>query len=70
MPTLTWWEQLIIGTALTAITGLESTVTNPVILSGLKATVTFLESLLGGQSEKPGPQAIGAKLHAFLKKVA
>jgi hypothetical protein len=68
MPTLTWWEQLIIGMALTALTELETKITDPALLAGLQAAVTFLTSLLGGQAEKPTPQTIGAKLHALLKK--
>ncbi len=45
---LSWWEQIVIGMALSFLTALESRLTNPTELAALQAAVAFLQSLLGG----------------------
>jgi hypothetical protein len=69
MPQLTWWEQVIIGIAITSLTALESKITNPTLLAALKATIAFLTALLEQQPAKPTSISIGAKIHGFLSKL-
>ena len=49
---LSWWEQFIIGSAISFLVMLESKVTNPTELAALKATVQFLQDLLNGNQLK------------------
>jgi hypothetical protein len=53
MITLSWWEQLIIGSALSFLTALQSKLTNATELAALQAAAAFLQSLLSGQVGKP-----------------
>jgi len=48
MITLSWWEQFIVGAAISLLTTLESHVKNATELAALKVAVGFLQSLLGG----------------------
>ncbi len=48
MVTLSWYEQLIIGSAISFLTFLETKIKNPTELAGLKAAVAFLQKLLSG----------------------
>jgi hypothetical protein len=49
MVSLSWWEQFIIGAAVSFLTVLASKITNPVELAALQAAIAFLQKLLGGQ---------------------
>jgi hypothetical protein len=46
---LSFWEEFIIGTAISFLTVLQSKIKNPVELAGLQAALEFLQKLLGGQ---------------------
>jgi len=48
MLSLSWWEQFIIGAAISLLTVLESKLTNPTEIAALRAAVAFLQQLLGG----------------------
>jgi hypothetical protein len=48
MVTLSWWEQFIIGAAISFLTVLQAKIKNPVELAGLQATIAFLQKLLNG----------------------
>ncbi len=47
--TLSWWEQFIVGAAISLLTLLESKLNNPTEIAALQAAVTFLQSLLAGK---------------------
>ncbi len=49
MVTLSWWEQFIIGAAVSFLTLIASKITNPVELDALQAAIAFLQKLLSGQ---------------------
>ena len=49
MVSLSWWEQFIIGAALSFLTVLQSKVTNPTELAAIVGAVAFLQKLLAGQ---------------------
>jgi hypothetical protein len=49
MVTLSWWEQLVIGMAISFLTALQTKITNTAELTALQAALTFLQKLLGGQ---------------------
>ena len=49
MVSLRWWEQFILGAAVSFLTVLASKITNPVELAALQAAIAFLQKLLGGQ---------------------
>jgi len=49
MVNLSWWEQFIIGAAVSFLTVLGSKITNPVELAALQAASAVLQKLLGGQ---------------------
>lgn len=48
MITLSFWEQFLIGSAISLLTFLESKVKNAAELAALQAAVQFLQKLLGG----------------------
>jgi hypothetical protein len=48
MITLSFWEQFLIGSAISLLTFLESKVKNTSELAALQAAVTFLQKLLSG----------------------
>lgn len=48
MLSLSWWEQFIIGAAVSFLTVLEAKITNQTELAALHAAVSFLQRLLGG----------------------
>jgi hypothetical protein len=48
MLTLSWWEQFIVGAAISLLTVLESKLTKPAEQAALKAAVVFLQQLLAG----------------------
>ena len=45
---ISWWEQFIIGAAISLLTLLESKLTNPTEIAALQAAVAFLQRLLTG----------------------
>ena len=45
---LSWWEQFIVGAAVSLLTLLESKLTNPTEVAALQAAIAFLQKLLGG----------------------
>jgi hypothetical protein len=49
---LNWWEQFIVGAAVTLLTGLLAKVTNPTEKAALQAAIDFLTGLLNGQATK------------------
>jgi hypothetical protein len=49
MVQLSWWEQFIIGAAISFLTVLASKVTNATELAGLQSALAFLQKLLAGQ---------------------
>jgi hypothetical protein len=52
--TLSWWEQFIIGAAISFLTILVHKIKNPVELAGLQAALDFLQKLMaGGVSLEP-----------------
>jgi len=53
MVSLSWWEQFIIGAAVSFLTVLASKITNPVELAALQAAIAFLQKLLGARSRWP-----------------
>jgi hypothetical protein len=46
---LSWWEQFIIGAALSFLTVIASKLTNPTEQAALQAAIAFLQKLLAGQ---------------------
>ena len=48
MVNLSWWEQFIIGAAISLLTLLASKITNPAELAALQAALAFLQKLLTG----------------------
>jgi hypothetical protein len=46
---LSWWEQFIIGAAVSFLTVIQSKVTNTTELAGIQAALAFLNKLLAGQ---------------------
>jgi hypothetical protein len=46
---LSWWEQFIIGAAVSFLTVLVSKMTNATELAALQAAIAFLQQLLNGQ---------------------
>jgi len=49
MITLSWWEEFIVGAAVSFLTVLVSKITNPVELAAAQAALDFLNRLLAGQ---------------------
>jgi hypothetical protein len=49
MVKISWWEEFILGAAVSFLTVLASKITNPVELAALQAAIAFLQKLLGGQ---------------------
>jgi hypothetical protein len=45
---LSWWEEFIIGAAVSFLTILTSKITNPTELAGLQAALVFLNKLMAG----------------------
>lgn len=45
---LSWWEEFIIGAALSFLTMLVSKVKSPIEVAGLQATISFLQGLMNG----------------------
>jgi len=45
---LSWWEEFIIGAALSFLTVLQSKLTNPTELAALQAAIVFLQQLMTG----------------------
>jgi hypothetical protein len=45
---LSFWEQFIIGAAISFLTVLQSQIKNPVELAALQAALAFLQKLLAG----------------------
>jgi hypothetical protein len=48
MVTLSWWEQMIIGSAISFLIFLEGRIKNPTELAALRQAVAFLQKLLSG----------------------
>lgn len=48
MVKLSWWEEMVIGSAISFLVLLETKVKNPAELAALKAAVAFLQKLLSG----------------------
>jgi hypothetical protein len=46
---LSWWEQFIVGAAVSLLTLLASKLTNATEVAALQAAIAFLQKLLGGQ---------------------
>lgn len=57
MISLSWWEQFIIGAAVSFLTVLEAKITNQTELAALQAAVSFLQRLLGGSVVMNAPAA-------------
>ena len=49
MVSLSWWEQFILGAAVSFLTVLVSKMTNATELAALQAAIAFLQQLLNGQ---------------------
>ena len=49
MVKLSWWEEFIIGAAISFITVLTPKVSNPNELAAMQVAVAFLQRLLAGQ---------------------
>ena len=49
MVKLSWWEQFIVGAAVSFLSVLQGQVTNPTELAAIQAAQTFLQKLLAGQ---------------------
>jgi hypothetical protein len=45
---LSWWEEFIIGAAISFLTVLSSKITNPTELAALDAALEFLQKLMAG----------------------
>jgi hypothetical protein len=45
---LSFWEEFIIGAAISFLTMLQSKIKNPTELAALQAAIEFLQKLLGG----------------------
>ena len=50
---LSFWEEMVLGMALSFLTALESKLTNPSEVAALQAAVVFVNQLLSGQVGKP-----------------
>jgi hypothetical protein len=48
MIVLGWWEEALVGMAISLLTILENKLTNPVEVAALQAAVAFLQRLVGG----------------------
>jgi hypothetical protein len=48
MITLSWWEQFIVGAAVSLLTLLQTKITNQVELAAIQSAITFLQKLLSG----------------------
>ena len=46
---LSWWEEFIIGAAVSFLTMLISKITNPIEQAGLQSALMFLQRLMNGQ---------------------
>jgi hypothetical protein len=44
---LSWWEEFIVGAAISLLTMLRSKMTNQAEIAAIEATVAFLQKLLG-----------------------
>ena len=53
MITLSWWEQIIFGSALSFLTILQTKIKNQTELAALQGAITFLQDLLGGNVGAP-----------------
>ena len=45
---LSWWEEFIIGAAMSFLTVLSAKITNPTELAALQASLAFLTKLMSG----------------------
>lgn len=45
---LSWWEEFIIGAAISFLTVLQSKITNQTELAALQGALTFLQKLMAG----------------------
>ena len=45
---LSWWEEFIIGAAISFLTVLQTKITNPEALAALQAALAFLQALMNG----------------------
>jgi hypothetical protein len=45
---LSWWEEFVIGAAVSFLTLLENKLTNPTEKAALQAAVSFLQQLIAG----------------------
>lgn len=48
MITLSWWEQFIVGAAVSLLTLLQTKITNPTELAAIQAAIAFLQKLNDG----------------------
>lgn len=48
MVKLSWWEEFIIGAAVSFLTVLEGKITNPTEQAGIQSAVDFLKKLMAG----------------------
>lgn len=48
MVKLSWWEEFIIGAAISFLMMLKTKITNPTELAALEAALTFLQKLMTG----------------------
>ena len=48
MLSLSWWEQFIVGAAVSFLTMLESKISNQTEKAALQSAVQFLQRLIGG----------------------
>ena len=46
---ISWWEEFILGAAVSFLTVLLPKITNPMELAALQAAIAFLQRLLGEQ---------------------
>jgi hypothetical protein len=54
---LSWWEEFVVGAAVSFLTVLEAKIQNPTELAALQAAVDFLKKLLGGGVSVVAPAA-------------
>lgn len=48
MISLSWWEQFIVGAAISLLTLLQSKISNTTELNAIAAAISFLQKLLSG----------------------
>jgi hypothetical protein len=69
MPQLSWWEQFILGSAVSLLSELASKITNPVQQAALESAILFLQTLLNAQATEYPAETLNTKFNEFMKKL-